>query len=1846
MRRKKIALSAAAAVMILVLTASLLIGSGLMVQASDQMMPGIETIIEENSQDKPLKLLEIVSDYKDAQLGYFVGGQEPYIRLYQKLTGQTGDGFADLEDGLSQIQSAQERREFAEGTKFPLLQSLKSAGGKDAPFSYAPYEEAYFLGGEEQKTGGWKRVEFVNPITVLLHGRYEPVANGAGDYTKSDTVYYPVGDAAEQAKAGYNENILGFTCETSGSRPYNLKFLPVMASDLMADLDSVYDRSGYNADDLSGNAYGYYENIYSYLPTDGYFGEKELGGDTPVYIFEGIDQISGLNQYVRSLEVRLADGSSKLLEQLTLGDVKRNLSPGNERGDCMITSDESGRYIYWTVLRDPDGSIVTDEFGNPVYEEHDLLFVEGRQMVAKENVNPDAYDGYYFRVKDIEFSCSKKDGEYSFDGEYAAIHPMDEEAYLPVGDPRNGHYWASEDEYSLTPGKGNYEFVADEDEKNEVQVIVRELYYRGGYTNQEWFKKYVMNLLPENEAFDDFCIQVDTMTSKELAEAAAASGVTEREFFSRYRLVCVNGAVSGTQAADLFYCTGKQQISLICDRGLDEESKENTYTALLYEWLGKENFSQVLISADVMGPDDITKALKDCASVCTGQLFLNENVFFFNGEEIAELSEDWEEKELPSVVNRIFPVVFPDSLNERSGMDAILKYIETENRLRQIENTGDATGEKHELLSGDITQARVWEYLLNYRYRRTLDTKGTIRVLDLEPSASKGMITEGEIRRWMGLDEKVSYEIVDFCCDCSEDNNSDRGNNIGCIADGSTSTFWHVSYDTRSKKYHLNKNLSTGAQHSFTIKVSDTSSGIRGFKWVPRQASDGPRVQKYRILGSNSENGNYKEIKTTTGNLANSSNAQDILFGGTQHYKYYRFDVMYCYKWSGKYNFAACAEFELLTEEKTKIEITTMTTNEFVGKIGDVNTDYDMIFVGSDTSDDFYFPNKRQMSGGQYLSGKRYPSYTESAMNGMVYVHVGDVLIYTDTSAKSTEPQLAGMLDSDYLPVVFRDGGKEKRYLLSPEYNALRSGLNSDGKYVMNWQYTPAFGWLKNRTDIIDRSDITSDYKYRIGNLGCFRLSGNDITSMTVQKLQNFARSGYPVITENDLYNGARSGNGVNESVVDNSSYVYEFLDSVKSYDNVRTRQEMDEEKNSLNFYINLPKPAITFLGEDGTPPVYSEKKKEYISADSGELSFHFQIKDEAAVSQESMTYNCRLFVDLNTDGNFAGGEQIPDISVLDADGNPVFAVDGVYQLKVNKEYYAKRSLPETYIEVINWKFEIENNQNPNIRTSETGLSKLEQKGEKAAVKVLQVMPDAANTWSGVTWNLSNDGSFKRLLNGVEEFSFDITSITASAFGKNPGQLDGKDMLILGFADLSSNISDDKGAVQKILQFIQDGKSVLFAHDNTSFINYSSTDTFLDRSANADANWSGYPTGYSPNEPGDNSSHRKPGGGHGNWNWVDWGYNMNSFVRTAVGMDRYGITSDVSDILKRGEILSAGTEEWDLVSANTDDMPYVAGSNRTQTYPELHGYATLEVMNPGTALTTSSVRQVNKGVITEYPYKIDETFQIATTHGQYYQLGLEADDNKDGESDVVVWYCLAGGDYEKSPNDMRSNYYIYSKGNVMYTGVGHSPVTLEMEKKLFVNTIVAAYHSSVRQPAVDFVESNNFYAQKQNFAYFASDYGGAEEKVLKEEQTLYFRVSDRNLINSDMAGEEGRRLNLHFYQKVNPGEAEVELYSWNEISGGASGSQEDNKKQYRRLDDQIGVVDESGQEVEGMVESGHVYTARIRDLNQILAANGGIRDNCEIYVTVNGKINSYGKEVALFSSDTISLRKQQLFNLD
>ncbi len=140
------------------------------------------------------------------------------------------------------------------------------------------------------------------------------------------------------------------------------------------------------------------------------------------------------------------------------------------------------------------------------------------------------------------------------------------------------------------------------------------------------------------------------------------------------------------------------------------------------------------------------------------------------------------------------------------------------------------------------------------------------------------------------------------------------------------------------------------------------------------------------------------------------------------------------------------------------------------------------------------------------------------------------------------------------------------------------------------------------------------------------------------------------------------------------------------------------------------------------------------------------------------------------------------------------------------------------------------------------------------------------------------------------------------------------------------------------------------------------------------------------------------------------------------------------------------------------------------------------------------VERTNEGQITQYPFTLPTNFRIGLTHGQWWQLNME-------DEDLTVWYTLADpavmqlgrsnttlgkGNvtytlndfldrssstrdsqmYSAVPRNAADNYYIFSKGNIFYSGVGHSALGSTDEKKLFVNTLVAAYRPKYDLPTV------------------------------------------------------------------------------------------------------------------------------------------------------------------------------------
>lgn len=143
----------------------------------------------------------------------------------------------------------------------------------------------------------------------------------------------------------------------------------------------------------------------------------------------------------------------------------------------------------------------------------------------------------------------------------------------------------------------------------------------------------------------------------------------------------------------------------------------------------------------------------------------------------------------------------------------------------------------------------------------------------------------------------------------------------------------------------------------------------------------------------------------------------------------------------------------------------------------------------------------------------------------------------------------------------------------------------------------------------------------------------------------------------------------------------------------------------------------------------------------------------------------------------------------------------------------------------------------------------------------------------------------------------------------------------------------------------------------------------------------------------------------------------------------------------------------------------------------------MQITGPLNVTGSSKATQVNRGVVTTYPFYIASDLRVSNTHSQSYTLDLE---NKD----VSVWYTLAadnvstagssgGTDYSlmkenssyyaATPKDGANNYYIYSIGNVVYCGAGHALITGDErdnndERRLFLNVLINMASRSKPKP--------------------------------------------------------------------------------------------------------------------------------------------------------------------------------------
>ena len=729
-----------------------------------------------------------------------------------------------------------------------------------------------------------------------------------------------------------------------------------------------------------------------------------------------------------------------------------------------------------------------------------------------------------------------------------------------------------------------------------------------------------------------------------------------------------------------------------------------------------------------------------------------------------------------------------------------------------------------------------------------------------------------------------------------------------------------------------------------------------------------------------------------------------------------------------------CRDFSLTVQKVREllpgltgiIHLEQQTTAEFIGRQEDLNSTYDFIYIGTNTGIMKTDP-----------SGKTL--FNDPALDGLVYLHVGDRIA---------------------------------------AYDNLKGAIRESGNIVK------AADYLMFHTDAsVNRLNLLQGFSTAtmFQKADLYRFSGNDITALKRQQLDEYVEAGYPVLLESGLYECDRT-------IVDDSSNLFGFLQSGRGSTGLYNINDLLQMTTYLTARERLlqklseRKLSVTMLA---APCEYNELEPS-TRITGRTLQFKFLVNAPYGAEAGSR-YNWSLYIDCNADGRYSSEEII-------ANG----------QSLAGSTVTITRTLDEKYSDAVPWKLKVCLADRNVIRTEESGFAAFtsvplsEAEVMRTMIEVLQITSNSSTVNLEALMNppTGKTSLFYQYTKDLEDFNVRIKTITVNqlqnlytgggnaydcgrpeetdklVFIDENGVKKPYDMLILGFGDCYSDIHNNFGALDNIRAFINSGRSVLFTHDTTSFVNQQQSE-------------------YEPLQQG----------------LTFWGYGINQYFRNRLGLDRFGILrpegdatcydiarmpSQAKSIYQTGNLTNGATTypeiqgltypvlvaysnpgstgsgfnpiADDLYHANKDYPPFITAGNQIVKGSAINQYK------------TNHVTKVNEGQITSYPYDIPDKFRIGESHAQYYQLNLD-------DPEVMVWFCLSDasvdetGPYSTSPNDTRNNYYIYSKGNVMYTVVGHSAIDALVdhgtvspydgyEVKLFINTMIASYQAGVTAPEI------------------------------------------------------------------------------------------------------------------------------------------------------------------------------------
>ena len=1767
--KKKYILSATCT-LLAVVTAGVAVMSTTQTALARATLPGVEKIIQDNGTDNPFVILEIVPEKEDAALGFLVDGEEPVDDTAKSIK-----DMPSFEERSARMGNVAVNEALANEKAAAISEKINNLGIGNA-VDYTAYTETDNATGENIKSidirGVFNETDSVPPsgdyalreateqyntITVVDENTENP---SPGEYKPSQLIdielyrrhiaFRPTGEGIDGTNYAVKLEPLGDTTDLP------VKFVRGVNAEVDEDSPVIeaYNHQYFVIKEITKEVIdegtGEVKNVVDTEAMEKYLGEMvfkvNIGDDCEIesLSYAGVltnaqqamlmfarppvredgadDKTVSENEIETETETETESTTESTTETETSSEsttetTTEPTTPPETTGtpdtstppDTTGTTEtppsttESGKEDEENEDGNKGKETEVEPSGEEFYADNQVMAFTTKKMarmsikldVLVENIGNDIQ---YVVVKEADGSDSDADVFYYIssvaEDSNADLMAMESYNRFIVPDTEEERtalvgetFYVRKDNtlpYEYKPGNdGMYTFTADY-----TQEIYDTVSYKGGFTNEEWFKKYVFDL--DDSQLADMCIDVVTVTLDELNEKPELLAKADLIYF---------GDITGDGFPELSPQQGQtndnEKITFTFDNGYSDTSGNHTITPKLnngsgyhglpddkYFGMSGGGYAEVNLGAFLQNAKELTISFVDPVCVPstvdisdilskTSYVKLGrgnwENGEYYNGMldefSIANYAVDETDNLYNSIIEKVtegVPVVLNRSLldgNNKSlaKMAALLMQKNIENPNISIDDY-DLNALKNSMIQplSDGTQTFVNENVFVY------DDVSMGNVVS-DKFANGSFYNSGQIEYgFADVVDEIENENFYLEVAGKEDRISDEITMATAIR--------HIIN-------HEDKRVVTKT----SLRVLDLEPyDFEDYYPESAYAQEEPWREDYRhktvyedIKSADADRDSAKIIETdsiciTDGKLDKNRWIIDNI----------------------------ASQFE---GDTAGLDVTIMGTKEFIGKLDDLNAEYDLIYLGLDTS----IMNTKMEGSGDTRTKTDETVYNDSSMNGLVYTHVGD-----SYPIDSTRNSISGNYRLSGNDITY-DKLRELREYIEAGYAVIISDgfLKKEGNV------------LKVNTDKIDKSsnmyELINGTVLKTDDNGAYRYYGKNVNS------------------KGNLEDGAA---------------------------NVYTTRE------TFNRYLNISKLTLKYSDAD-LPTAYnqSDGQPHYLSADSDgiyRLYFNIELENEAAVGLSTTTYDCKLYVDVDADGRYEDVEMLTGLSITDSSGNGWQADgNGHFRLKAGEKYRISREIPEGYTGFLAWKLVFEMNDRTYsgtddqavVRSNIIGYSAVPVSGIKPTINILQITtyPETAGE---IRTNLDlNDEHMHTLYANVQDFDIQVKQIPASEYVSMSDTyfngcttyaeyLKQFDMLVMGFTDMykygngigTDHIGNAQGpavteadvinSMLAVREYALSGRSMMFTHDL-------------------------------------NSMHVDPGV---DLYWRNWGWYANQILRDIQGMDRFGVLGSSALIpgdakyqyesqydkayldgekvdnagLANSLILDwnhkarlAGQSNWDYKLTFDDARSiYTYGENArlaSWNYSTHLNYQTNSVDH----YHSSYVSKVNAGQITEYPYDIADTFAATHSHPQYLQLNMDTNSrDANADDDIVVWYALdkipgwCDSIYAANEMDVRNNFFIYNKGNITYTGSGDSMIEPNdpdkiMERKLFVNTLVASYRSGTHAARALFKESEWETSATITSTYLPYDpaMNDGNGGFLNQELILNFKTTNMDLRKSD-----------------------------------------------------------------------------------------------------------------------------------